>query len=315
MPLDHYVSQVHLRNFYSPVLGEKLYAIRKADLSWLTPSSERICAINDGSTNAYLREDRKIEDFLQTVEPNYNHAVQRARDEILDNDAVYTIAGFTSYVLTCSPAGIRIQSAPIKNTVEVTAKMLDAQGGIPPPPAALGGANLTELLEKGTVEIKIDKRYPHAIGIDGILDTAARFGNFDWEILRNNFGDNPFFTSDFPVALEGSNDPSIFNRIVPLAPDVAVRIVPQRKAEKYNDFSFSDFRYTTKNISLQEDKRINHLIVRCAESMVFFRDDKGWVERFIDRNRHFRIKTDTQNLDMNGGTFMHSRLMIAEHKW
>ena len=30
--LDHYVPQVHIRRFYPPGLGERLYAIRKSDL-------------------------------------------------------------------------------------------------------------------------------------------------------------------------------------------------------------------------------------------------------------------------------------------
>jgi hypothetical protein len=32
MMLAHYVPQVHIRRFYSPALGERLYAIRKCDL-------------------------------------------------------------------------------------------------------------------------------------------------------------------------------------------------------------------------------------------------------------------------------------------
>jgi hypothetical protein len=55
MPLDHYISQVHLKNFYSPVLGERLYAMRKSYLKSLTPDSKSVCRISDGSTNAYLR--------------------------------------------------------------------------------------------------------------------------------------------------------------------------------------------------------------------------------------------------------------------
>ena len=63
MPLDHYVSQVHLKKFYSPALGNRMYAIRKSDLKVFTPRSEDVCRIMDGSTNAYLREDRAIEGF------------------------------------------------------------------------------------------------------------------------------------------------------------------------------------------------------------------------------------------------------------
>jgi hypothetical protein len=52
MPLDHYVSQVHLRKFYSPVLGDRMYAIRKSNLKAFTPNSQSVCRIEDGSTNA-----------------------------------------------------------------------------------------------------------------------------------------------------------------------------------------------------------------------------------------------------------------------
>jgi hypothetical protein len=70
MPLDHYIPQVHLKKFYSPALGDRMYAIRKTDLKIFTPNSKVVCGINDGSTNAYLREDRAIEEFLKTMSQN-----------------------------------------------------------------------------------------------------------------------------------------------------------------------------------------------------------------------------------------------------
>ncbi len=43
MPLDHYIPQVHLKNFYSPVLGDRMYATRKSDLKSFTPNSKSVC--------------------------------------------------------------------------------------------------------------------------------------------------------------------------------------------------------------------------------------------------------------------------------
>src|SRR5712691_5447574 len=121
MPLDHYVSQVHLRKFYSPALGNRLlYAIRKSDLRAFTPDSGAVCGIQDGSTNAYLRENRAIEDFLKTIEPNYNAALDKLSAGEVDRECVYTLAGFVAYVAAGSPAGMRIQSEPLKGIVEVT---------------------------------------------------------------------------------------------------------------------------------------------------------------------------------------------------
>ena len=109
MPLDHYVSQVHLRQFYSPALGHRLYAIRKTDLRTFTSRSEDVCRIPEGSTNAYLRDPRAVEEFLKTIEPKYNAALDKLRTGAVDQECVYTIAGFVAYVVTCSPAGVRLQ--------------------------------------------------------------------------------------------------------------------------------------------------------------------------------------------------------------
>jgi len=75
MSLDHYVSQVHLKNFYSPALDGHMYAIRKSDLKKFPCTSRDVCRIENGSTNAYLKEDRAIEDFLLDVEPKYNASI------------------------------------------------------------------------------------------------------------------------------------------------------------------------------------------------------------------------------------------------
>jgi hypothetical protein len=52
MPFDHYVSQVHLKNFNSPALDGMLFAMRKSNLRRFQTKSRDICRIKDGSTNA-----------------------------------------------------------------------------------------------------------------------------------------------------------------------------------------------------------------------------------------------------------------------
>lgn len=75
MPLDHYVPQVHLKGWVSPVSGS-LRATRKSDLKVFTPGTKAVCAIQDGSTNQYLADDRMLERFLEAFEPRYNDAVE-----------------------------------------------------------------------------------------------------------------------------------------------------------------------------------------------------------------------------------------------
>jgi hypothetical protein len=80
MPLDHFVSQVHLRQFYSPALGGKqMYGFRKSDGRVFPCQSKDVCRVQDGSTIEYLLHDRAIEEFLKTVEPNYNSALAELR--------------------------------------------------------------------------------------------------------------------------------------------------------------------------------------------------------------------------------------------
>jgi hypothetical protein len=142
VPLDHYVSQVHLRNFYSPTLGNRMYALRKSDLKAFTCRSEDVCRIDEGSTNQYVREPRIIEDVLTEIEPYYNASVEKLRTENIDQRTIFAIGGFISYVQTCSPAGMRIFSEPLRKELEAIAEIADAKGAFPIPPPELGG-NLT----------------------------------------------------------------------------------------------------------------------------------------------------------------------------
>jgi hypothetical protein len=305
MSLDHYVSQVHLRNFYSPKLGGLMYAIRKSDLKSFNPNAQSVCRIEDGSTNSYLREDRAIEEFLKGIEPKYNKALEKLTTDKIDSECIYTIAGFVAYVLVCSAAGMRIHSEPLKSAVEETARMLDSKGSFSVPPTELGGESLTELLNSGKVCVKIDLKYPQAMGIASVLSRTIAFGNFKWDVLINPFDDSPFFTSDFPIAIEKTEDLRILNRIVPLSPNLAIRIRPDLSLDRdRSDFSFSNFRYAIRKLTRAEVFGTNRLIVRCAENTVFFRDDHVWIPRFVKKNAAFRIEPMTRRIPHGSGTIL-----------
>jgi hypothetical protein len=311
MPLDHYVSQVHLKNFYSPALGELMYAMRKSDLKRFTPNAQSVCRIEDGSTNAYMRENRAIEEILKTIEPRYNSAVAKLIGDNIDPECIYTIVGFVAYVITCSPTGMRVFSEPLKAVVETEAVSAEKHGLLPPPPEELGGKSLAELLRTGDIEIKIDQKYPQALGISTMLRHVAIFGNCKWDVLLNRFEESPFFTSDFPAAIELTKDWRVLNRIVPLAPNLAVRIKPDLNIDrKRADFSFANFDRRIKHVSFEEITEINELIVRCAENSVFYCNDRSWIEKFIARNRGYRIEPTTRKIAQGKGTLLISSQRI-----
>ncbi len=305
MALDHYVSQVYLKNFYSPELGNAFYVIRKNKPGIFHQSSTGVCRIEKNSTNAYLKEDRIIEEFLKGVEPNYNKSLENIISGNINTESIYVIAGFVAYILTCSPAAMRIQSHPLKNIVEVTSEMLDSMGKIPAPPEILGGKTLSKLIEDGKIEVKIDPKYPQAIGITNILSILKTFGNSTWEILLNNYDDNPFFTSDFPVAIEKTNDNRILNRLVPLSPYVAIRINPDINLDKdKTDYDFSKFRYLIRKIKRKEIAYINKQIVKCAETIVIFRNNLDWVNKFIKKYSNYRIEPKAQKISLDTGNLL-----------
>jgi hypothetical protein len=305
MPLDHFVSQVHLKNFYSPNLNGLMYAIRKSDLRLFTPDAKSVCRIEDGSTNSYLREDRIVEEFLKRIEPRYNAALEKLLADKIDSECIFVIAGFVAYVYSCSPAGMRVNSEPLKALNEDMARILESKGLLPPPPPALGGKSLTELLRSGDMQISIDPKYPQAIGIASILLLTITFGNFEWDILLNPFDKSPFFTSDFPIAIEKTHNAHIINKIVPLAPHLAIRIRPNPSYDrKHPDYSFSGFRRAILKLSRSEVMNINRLIVRCAETTVFFRDNYEWVSSFVKKNADYRIEMKIVKIPYKKGNLL-----------
>lgn len=313
VPLDHYIPQVHLKRFNSPSLNGCMYAIRKSDQLFFTPRAQDVCRVEEGSTNAYLSEKRAIEEFLRAIEPNYNRSVDKILANQIDQECIYTIAGFVAYVINCSPGGMRIHSELMKGMLQVQIAKLDAQGKLSLPPRELGQGTISDLIENGGLEITVDRKYPQAIGISQILIHTSAFGNFHWEILANEIEDSPFFTSDYPVAVEPSSHPRILNRVIPLAPNLAVKIKPQLGIDRSDvDFSFPSFRCRVRHLSRADVIKINRLLVRCAEDLVFFRDHKPWIANFINKNRKYHVKTLPEETNLSGGTYLLGVMKVVE---
>lgn len=301
MALDHYVSQVHLKRFCAK--DGLLHAVRKSDLKHFTPRPRDVCRIDEGSTNRYLTEPRVIEEFLKTIEGKYNAAADALEAGKPERETVYVLAGFLSYILSCSPAAMRLNSVPLKGSVEAVAKLLENRGELPPPPAILGGDSFAELLDSGKLVIKVDEKYPQAVGIANILQRVAVFGNFRWDVMINGHDDCPFFTSDFPVACEPTRDPRVVNRVMPLAPHIAVRVEPDVSFSRKNPpFDFSNFSFGRRKVTRREACNVNRLLVQSAEDTVFYREDQPWVEGFVEKYRQFRVETENTQIPQPDGT-------------
>lgn len=292
-----------------------MYAIRKSDLKTFQCNSKSVCRIEDGSTNTYLMHDRAIENFLFSVEPKYNSALAKLREARIDRECIHAIAGFVAYIACCAPAAMRIHVGPQEATLEATAIILDRQGLITKAPPELGSKSITELLAEKEIQFDVDPKYLQAIGINSIESRLSVFGNSRWEILLNKTPDCPFFTSDFPVALEARSE-RLMNWIVPLAPDLAVRIIPDiHLSRTAPDFSFSKFTSRHRQLRRSEVVELNRLIVRCAEDLIFYRDSHSWIETFVTKNRNYRIDAVTECIPLPDGVMNISTQRIVSYKY
>jgi hypothetical protein len=287
--------------------------MRKSDLKTFTPDSQSVYFLLRSGTNPFLTTPRAIEEFLRTVEPKYNAAVDRLASGEIDREAIYAISGFIAFVLCCSPAAMRIQSVTPRTALEDLLIAMDARGEILAPPEELGGRTVTEILRSGDIKIVVDPKYSQAVGTTTIDRIIQIFGNCHWDILMNHIDENPFFTSDFPIAVETTRDPRVMNRIVPLAPNLAVRIRPDISLARMPlDFSFTRFRSARRKLSRKEVANLNRLLVRCAEDVVFYRDDRPWVRMFIEKNRQFRVELTVHKFPDGQGVLTFFRETIAE---
>lgn len=313
MALDHYVSQVHLKNFISPEMHPRIFAIRKTDQKRFAPLPKDICRANEHSTNSYIDEERIIEEFLQIIEPSYNYSVASLMARDFDQFAIMVISAFASIVQACSPAGMRISTAPIVEQLEAIANILDQAGKLPPAPDVFEGKSLSELLSDGTFNISADQKYTQAMGASAIGVLVSVYGNSCWDIMLNSFEDSPFFTSDFPMAIDQSVFPGIVDKIVPLTPRLAIRIRPVPPMVKDDlECGFAKFRHRYKKLTRKEVARINRLLVRCAESEVYFGRDLPWIPRFVQDNSNYRLVATTSKSTVGTGKLLVSSWQIEE---
>lgn len=318
MPLDHFVSQVHLKRFYAADLsGKKMHAFRKSDGRTFPCGSEDVCRIADGNTNEFLHEPRLVEDFLKMIEPRYNASCAALLAGKVSQNDIFVIAGFVAYVMACSPAAMRLGAAPMDAMLPLEMALMERAGAFEdfPPPPEFEGKTITNLLQEGDLIIETDIKYPQAIGIRNIIGQLTAYGNFHWDILINDHAGNPFFTSDFPVAVEPSGNPVVVNRIIPLTPFLAIRICPRLELDRHRlPPTFDYFSYKMFRLNGEAVRSINRTIVRCAENLVFSSVAAPWIGSFVNKNARYRVEIETAHLPKGTGFLSVSKTIVKESR-
>ncbi len=285
MALDHYVPQVYLRHWISGDNGPLLNVIRKSNFKRFTPRTKDICAIPEGNTNRLLEDSQKIENALKAIEPKYNKALASLKNGQFDDESIWTISGFIACIMVASPTALRLNNPFLKAILRDMAVGLERRNLIP----GLEKKMIARGLERGAVDFKVDGRYSQAIEAEDMDKVIGLLTHGDWEVLHNRFSDNPFYTSDYPIALEVSKTiPWINNKIIPLSPSLAIRIKP-RTDTKRQEQPFVNLSVKRRALSRGEVKMINTLVVRSAEEIVVYLKEHDWTLDFINRNRYFWI--------------------------
>jgi phage host-nuclease inhibitor protein Gam len=75
---------------------------------------------------------------------------------------------------------MRIHQEPMKAQLASLTAKLDAMGAMPRAPGSLGGKTATELLAEGSIEHRIDPKYPQAIGVLTVVERISKYGNPHW---------------------------------------------------------------------------------------------------------------------------------------
>ncbi|MCS5709875.1 DUF4238 domain-containing protein [Candidatus Berkiella aquae] len=231
MAIDHYISQVYLRGF--SIKKNELFTICKHTLRKTRCSIQSICGIEEGNTNFYFTEPRAIEKFLIPIENNYNSVIEQLLNGKIDNETIYTISGWIAYVHSCSLTGVRLSQGMFQNLVDEIESVSEIDNSLFPIWTTADKVPNMKSLKKGYVSA--DPKYAQANGIYTVEKLAYTIGNLKWELLRNPFPDSPFFTSDNPIAMEPKKHSHLPNIIVPLTPQLALRIHMTYKSPRVYD--------------------------------------------------------------------------------
>lgn len=317
MALDHFVSQVHLKKFCAPDLGHRqMFAFRKSNGQEFPCGSRDVCRIDEGSTNTFLTEPRLLEDFLKIIEPNYTRACDNLATGTFSHQDVFVIAGFATFVIGCSPTAMRLGASSLSHLANAEMLLMEAMGELDPIPPELGATSIGELLSSGTLKVETDPKFPQAMGIAGIVSLASAFASYHWEILKNPYVHGgsrmPFLTCDFPAALENSElIPT--NRVVPLRPDLAIRIIPQIRPPEVSDRP-EDFRFRIKTLSPSEVRAINRTIVRSAEDFVFSPIRTAGLARMVRQNATYGLELVHDRISRGTGYYLLNSVRVVDRK-
>lgn len=297
MSLDHYVSQVHLKQFLIQDSRKLLLATRKSDQKRFTTRPKDVCRVENGNTNPFLNEQRILERLLWNVEPAYERCLTSLRSGEVPADVRNTFAGFAAAVAVSSPTFKRLAECRARIELLRHARLLDSLDPFPPFPSSgdpqYDGKSIAELIDNELLTFDVNPQMPQALVAAKLGDLIAKFANSNWEIVKLK-GGQELLTSDFPLAVMPRTTGWKTSRFLPLAPDIGILF---QDAQPFNltNFPATKFCEITSKHRVTE---INRAIVMSAEELVFSNQIHPWLAKFVHSHSRFRLEWDTRSMSL-----------------
>jgi Protein of unknown function (DUF4238) len=297
MARDHFIAQTYLKHFGDAKLGGMLHVYRKSDSpAYFRCWPQDVCYQWDDDLNPEFLPHRPelLGDFRKMCEPNWDISIESllSREKIPDTDR-FVISAYFANLMTCTPAwrrvGVEIYNRHLAGDLLFAKKMKEKHGGQTDLPV-----EAIEMMERGEKTISTNPAKIKAVVTRHLLEHACMMYNQDWTVL-NNDTDQPFITSDNPVAImySGKTGERV-TRFLPITPRLCLSVTYAMsrinlKNPKDHLFDFlkpSHGKTTYENVNSVGARNINRVVAMCGEEIVFSsmaqRGVEGLVKRYAD---------------------------------
>ena len=303
---DHYVSQTYLRHFASSNGDLVPYYKNAQVVAGKAKVPKSICFETEGDTNKYFQNPRILDEFLPAFENTWNSNIARLENQELDEKAKFEIAGYIAFLRACTPTAKRLNQQGIAGILkpvsyEVMLSTLEKGDYLKEEEKSC----LYEAIQKGELNLKIDREFAHAQGMQAMVSILCTFYCSDWLVLFNKT-DIPFITSDNPaIFFYQDMQQQIANTYVPLKPTLALLITPNIDKRRANFEDVKKHRGSKDGYGVIKPpyvKIFNEAIVKSAEKIVLHQKKEEWLEKLVRKYSKWGVETIATHIPIGEGT-------------
>jgi len=301
---DHYVSQTYLRGFTNrdglliPYYKNGYVTVGKPK------STVSVCRESDGDANSYFSDPRIIDEYLRLFENNWAKHVASLANMEGNIDTKYGIAGYVSFLRTCTPTAKRMAQICLTDSLQPYTEKIIKNGANDPELEPEIRQIFKEHQDNKCIETTVIPEYAHARAITTLVGIAHKLYCSDWLVLFNETA-TPFVTSDNPAVLYYRNKHNnIARTFIPLTPKIGVLISPNLSSEVPTIKEIGEFKHENdRNAEIKEEyvKVLNKLIVQSAENLVLHSEENEWLKTLVIENRTWRMDTEISEIPFEDG--------------